>query len=131
MNTVNLLGRIVADTEVKATSAGMHFCAFTVACDNGKDKPADFIECVAFDKTAEIIAQYFGKGKPIAIEGKLNVRSFTDKEGKNRKTTSVVVNRFEFVPQSAKEEKPRLDVLPKNADNPNDDGFQDVSDLPF
>ncbi|MBR4874521.1 MAG: single-stranded DNA-binding protein [Clostridia bacterium] len=101
MNKVILVGRLVRDPELRATSSGVNVCSFTVACDRrfvkqGEERKADFINCIAWRQTAESISKYFFKGHRIALEGSLQVRSWTDNEGKNRYATEVVVDQWEF-----------------------------------
>ena len=69
MNLVVLKGRIVRDPEVRITGTGKAVVDFTVACDTGKDRTADFISCTAWDKTAELIGKWFSKGKEILLTG--------------------------------------------------------------
>ena len=102
MNKVILIGRVARDGELRYTQSGTGNCSFTIAVDRpftkseGKDKQADFINCVAWGKTAEHVAQWFPKGTPIAAEGRINVRSF-EKDGQTKWVTEVVVERTEFV----------------------------------
>lgn len=101
MNKVILVGRLTKDPELRATTSGVNVCSFTVACDRrfvkqGEERKADFINCIAWRQTGESIAKYFAKGHRIALEGSLQVRSWTDNEGKNRYATEVVVDQWEF-----------------------------------
>lgn len=96
INKVIILGRITNDLEVRQTPSGLAVLSFTVAVDAGKDKPAYFIDCVAWKNNAEFINNYFGKGRLIAIEGKLSTRSYEDKNGNKRKVTEVIVDNVSF-----------------------------------
>lgn len=96
INRVVLMGRITHDLEVKQTPSGLSVVSFSVAVDNGKDKPANFISCVAWRQTAEFISRYFSKGRMIALEGKLTTRSYEDKNGSKRTITEVVVDNASF-----------------------------------
>ena len=96
LNRVIILGRITNDLEVRQTQSGLAVLSFTVALDNGKDKPAYFIDCVAWKKSAEFIAEYFDKGRLIAIEGKLSTRTWEDKQGNKRKAVEVIVDSASF-----------------------------------
>lgn len=100
LNHIVLMGRLTADPEVKTTTNGLAVTSFTVACDRnvGKDreKQSDFIPCVAWRQTAEFIGKYFSKGSLIAVEGSLQSRKYTDKEGKNRVSYEVLVDRSHF-----------------------------------
>ena len=95
MNTVVLSGRMTKDPELKYTSGGKANVRFTLAVQRTKDE-ADFVNCVAWEKTAENIAEYFGKGNRILIQGRLSVNSY-EQNGEKRKFTRVLVNTFEFI----------------------------------
>ena len=95
MNVVILMGRMTRDPELKYTSSGKAFANFSLAVQKTKDE-AEFIDCVAWEKTAETIAEYFRKGNKILVQGRLNVSTY-EKGGENRKMTRVMVYIFEFV----------------------------------
>ena len=95
LNRVILMGRITKDLEIRQTQGGTAVLKFTVAVDRGKDKQADFINCVAFGQTAEFIGRYFGKGRMIAIEGSIRTGSY-DKDGRTIYTFEVFVERTSF-----------------------------------
>ncbi len=96
LNHVTLLGRIAKDLEIRLTTGGTAVLKFTVAVDRGKDKQADFINCIAFGQTAEFIGRYFGKGRMIAIEGNIKTGSYQNKNGETVYTTDVIVERTSF-----------------------------------
>ena len=104
MNNVILIGRLVADPELKTTQSGLEVTSFRVAVDRpySKDgeKKADFIDVVAWRKTAAFICQYFSKGKPIVINGSLQTRSYEAKDGSKRFVTEVLAENVEFAPSS-------------------------------
>lgn len=95
MNIAILMGRLTREPELKYTSNGKAYTTFTLAVQKTKDE-AEFIDCVAWEKTAENIAEYFRKGNRILIQGRLNVSSY-EQNGEKRKFTRVLVNIFEFV----------------------------------
>ena len=97
MNSINLMGRITADIELKSTQSGKSVCTFTIAVKrpNVKDK-TDFLNCLAWEKNAENISRYFGKGKMIALRGVLESRTYEDKDGKKRTVHEVEVREWEF-----------------------------------
>ncbi len=98
MNLVTLLGRIGQQPEIKYTQSGMAVCNFSLAT-NKKIKGEDVTSwhrCVAFDKTAELIGKYIGKGDQLGIEGEIKYGSY-DKDGNTIYTTDIVVNRIHFV----------------------------------
>lgn len=99
MNSVNLIGRITRDVELSFTaSTGNAVAKFSIAVNRRfKKEEVDFINCVAFGKTGEIIAQYMVKGSPIAITGSLRTGSYDAKDGTKRYTSDVVVESFDFI----------------------------------
>ena len=98
MNVVILMGRMTRDPELKYTSGGKAFANFSLAVQKTKDE-VEFIDCTAWEKTAETIAEYFRKGNRIPIQGRLSVSNY-EQNGEKRKSTKVVVNSFEFVESS-------------------------------
>lgn len=95
MNLVVLKGRLARDPEVRITGTGKAVVYFTVACDAGKDRPADFISCTAWDKTAELIGKWFSKGKEILLTGSVKVSKYETETG-TRYKTYVLTSRIEF-----------------------------------
>lgn len=101
MNSVQLVGRLTKDPDVRYTDGGTSIARFTIACDrrfkkDGEDS-ADFISCVAFGKTAEFMEKYFSKGKKLGLNGRIQTGSYTNKDGQKVYTTDVVVDNVEFV----------------------------------
>nr|DAU13081.1 MAG TPA: Single strand binding protein [Caudoviricetes sp.] len=100
MNTWVGIGRLVRDPEVRYTQSGKAYASFTLAIDRRKsgdgNPKADFISCVAWEKTAEIIGNHCTKGKKIAVEGRIQTRSYDAQDGSKRYVTEVVVNSMEF-----------------------------------
>lgn len=102
MNKVMLIGRLTKDPDLRYTQSGTAVASFTLAVDrrfpnqNG-EREADFVNCVAWNKSAEFVANYFHKGKQVALEGRLQVRSYDGDDGKRRWVTEVVVEQMEFV----------------------------------
>lgn len=103
MNKVVLVGRLTKDPELRfAAGSGSAVCRFTVAVNRQfKKDETDFIGCVAFGKTAEIIAQYLTKGKEIAVSGSIRTGSYDAKDGTKRYTTDVAVETFDFIGSSS------------------------------
>lgn len=90
-------GRLTKDPELRSGKNDTTICNFTVAVDRrGKDAGADFIPCVAFNKTAEWIEKYFSKGKMIAIDGRIQTRNWTDDDDEKHYVTELVVDNAEF-----------------------------------
>lgn len=100
MNSVQLIGRLTRDPEVRYTDGGSSIARFSLAVDrrfkqeNGAD--ADFINIVSFGKTAEFIEKYFHKGMKVALNGRIQTGSYTDKDGKKVYTTDIVAENVEF-----------------------------------
>lgn len=93
------MGRLAADPELKRTSSDIPFTNFTVAISRySKEDPnrTDWIDCIAWRQSAEFITRYFGKGRMISLEGSIQTRTYTDKNGNNRKAVEVLVDRAEF-----------------------------------
>ena len=101
LNVVAIMGRLVADPELRTTPAGHSVCSFRIACDRsfarqGEQRQADFIDIVAWRAQAEFVCKYFQKGSLIAIEGSLQTRQYQDKNGNNRTAVEVVANNISF-----------------------------------
>ena len=106
LNVVAIVGRLVADPELKTTQQGTSVCSFRIACDRnraakGEDRATDFIDIVAWRQTAEFVCKYFQKGSLIAIEGSLQTRQYQDKNGNNRTTTEVLASQVSFASAKA------------------------------
>jgi len=97
MNVYCFSGNVTKDIQTKTTPSGKAVCNFSVALNEGKDKTT-FINCVAWDKTAELISQYVQKGDRLSGTGRLDVRSY-DKDGEKRYVTEVVITQFDFPPK--------------------------------
>lgn len=100
LNTIIIQGRIVRDPELRRTGSGIAVASFTVAVDrdfaqDGK-KETDFIDCVAWRQTGEFVSKYFRKGSMIVVKGRLQIRSWNDKDGNKRKTAEVVADNCYF-----------------------------------
>lgn len=95
MNNIVLIGRITKDPELKYTNNGKGNTRFTLAVQRNKDE-TDFINCVAWEKTAENIAEYFKKGSQIAVQGAIRTGSY-EKDGRTVYTTDVWVYKFDFI----------------------------------
>ena len=107
MNRVVLMGRFTGDPQLRYTNSNKPVCSFSIAVNkriNGENS-ADFINCVAWNTTAEFITKYFKKGQSIALTGRLQNRSYEDDKGQKRNVIEVVVEETEFV-GNKQEEKP-------------------------
>lgn len=121
MNSVIMIGRLTANPELKQTTSNRSVVSFKLAVETGTKNKADFFTIVAWEKTAEFIANYFHQGERIAIEGKLTTRTY-EKNGVKVPVVEVLANRVEFC------EKPQ--VTPKAEDIAYVD-VTDAQDLPF
>ena len=101
LNTAIIQGRLVADPELKHTQNGVAVVNFTVAVSRsyakpGEERQTDFIDVVAWRQTAEFVSNYFGKGQMIAVRGEIQTRTYTDKEGNNRKAVEIIADQVHF-----------------------------------
>lgn len=104
MNQCTIIGNLTSDPEIRQTQNGKSVVKFTVAVNNGKDaegndRPADFITCQAWNKTAELVGRYCKKGKPIAVIGAFKTDKYQDKnhEDVTHYNSYILVNSIEFV----------------------------------
>lgn len=120
MNKVILIGRLTKDPDLRfAAGSGTAVTRFTVAVNRRKKEDgADFINCIAFGKTGETIAQYLTKGRQIAINGNIRTGSYEAKDGTKRYTTDVIVETFEFI--SSDKSSNSQSGLQSNTDSFND-----------
>lgn len=97
LNSVNLLGRLTADPELKQTQSGVSYTTFVLACDRdiadkqSGERQTDFPALIAWRGTAEFICKYFTKGRLMAVSGRLETSNYTDKDGNNRNKTQILV----------------------------------------
>lgn len=101
INTAILLGRLTREPDMRTTQSGTPVASFTLAVDRGRrdengQTQADFIPCVAWQKTAETIGRYVTKGQLIAVRGRIQTRRYKDREGFDRTMTEVIVDEFSF-----------------------------------
>ena len=102
LNHIAIMGRLTRDPELRSTGSGLAVASFTVAVDRdfGKnengEKETDFIDCVAWRNTAEFVSKYASKGRMVAVSGRLQIRSWTDKDGNKRRTAEVVADNVYF-----------------------------------
>ena len=126
MNNVILMGRLTRDPELKYSQAGKAYCRFTVAINREFNREeADFINCLAFGKTAETIAEWLGKGRRIALNGRIQTGNYENKNGEKVNTFEVVADRFEFVDSA------RSETSKNQSYSNNDDVLDDNDDFPF
>lgn len=101
LNHITIMGRLTKDVELRRTPSGVAVASFTLAVDRdfkekGGEKETDFIECVAWRNTAEFMDKHFSKGRLAVVSGRLQIRSWQDKDGNKRKTAEVVAENVYF-----------------------------------
>ena len=110
MNRVDLLGRLTKDPVLRRTESGKDVVTFSVACNRGKDREADFVPCVAWDQIGRTIYESFRKGRRIFVSGRFASRKSKTATGEDRYFYECVVNFFEYV-DSSPDQKPKGDAL--------------------
>jgi single-strand DNA-binding protein len=131
MNVVTVLGRTTADVELRKTNSNKSVASFTLAVRRNHSKDnTDFLDCIAWDKTAETISRYVRKGSMIAIQGSIQTRMYEDKNGNKRKITEIVANNVSFCGGKNESNTGSIDVPP-----PTDAEYRDIpetdEELPF
>ena len=102
LSHITIMGRLVRDPELRRTGSGIAVASFTVAVDrdfgsrDGGERETDFIDCVAWRQTGEFVSKYFTKGRMIVVSGRLQIRSWNDKDGNKRRTAEVVADNCYF-----------------------------------
>lgn len=101
LNVVTIMGRLVADPELRTTPSGVSVCTVRIACDRnfvqqGQERQADFLDVVAWRGTAEFISKYFSKGSMVAVHGHLQSRNYKDKNGNSRTAVEIVADDLSF-----------------------------------
>lgn len=98
LNSISIMGRLSSDPQLRRTASGKAVASFSVACERDfknqqtGEKEVDFIECVAWGGTAEMVEKYFHKGQMAVATGRLQLRGWTDKNGQKRRTAEILVN---------------------------------------
>lgn len=108
-NNVTMMGRIVNDLELKVTPNGINVCSFRIAVDRrfqtkGEERKSDFFNVVAWRKSAEFICKHFGKGRMILVQGELQTRQYTDKNGNPATWYEIIADRLSFTGEVKKVE---------------------------
>lgn len=100
LNHITIMGRLTRDPELRRTGSGVAVTSFTIAVDRDfskeTEKETDFIDCVAWRSTGEFVSKYFKKGSMAIVSGRLQIRSWTDKDGNKRRTAEVVADNCYF-----------------------------------
>lgn len=138
LNVIAIMGRLSRDPELRQTTTGKNVASFTIACSrgrkdaNGKDL-VDWIPVVAWEHTAEFVCRYFEKGSLIAIDGRLQSRTYKDRDGNNRTAIEIVANNANFA--GSKRTDGGSNSVPTggsyNEPTVQYDEIEDEGDLPF
>ena len=117
MNKVIMMGRIAHELELKTTPNGVSVCIFRIAVDrnyqkNGDDKKTDFFNVVAWRASAEFVTRYFGKGRMILVEGEMQTRQYTDKNGNPATWYEIIAERLHFTGEAKKDSNGASDTPP-------------------
>lgn len=141
MNVIAIMGRLAADPQLCQTQAGKNVASFRIACDRGRkdangQNQTDWLDVVAWDKTADFASRHFGKGNMIAVTGRLQSRNYQDKAGNNRTAIEIVANQVSFCGEKKQAEKPAQTASERTLDlvsGGNEDfvPVEDDGDLPF
>lgn len=135
LNRIILIGRLTRDPELRYTPNGHPVASFTLAVDRAKppsqgEKETDFIDIVAWQKLAETCANYIGKGRLIAVEGRLQIRSYETNEGQKRKVAEVIASNIRILDRSAQKMGEGRDLAKVAASKGSDDEVN-IDDIPF
>lgn len=130
-NKTILMGRLTRDPEFKTTPNGISVCTFSIAVDRrfqgkGEEKKTDFFNIVAWRQQAEFVSKYFSKGRCILVEGEIQNRSYTDKDGVTRYVTEVITNHVSFTGEKKAEnmaETQQKDVAPASPAHSSDEEY--------
>ena len=135
INTAVIMGRLTADPELKTTASGLSVLSFSVAVERnyqkeGEEKAVDFINVVAWRKTAEFVSKYFHKGSMIAVEGSIQTRKYEDKDGNKRTAFEILANTVSFCGKEASN-TPAENNTPAESTPFTDTDTADDEGLPF
>lgn len=137
LNKIVVMGRLTHDPELRRTESGTPVCSFSIACDRdyggkGEEKVTDFFDVVAWRSTAEFVSKYFTKGRMAVVDGSLQIRHWTDKNGGKRRSAEIIANNVYFGdsrPKRESEDEPPAygSYEPNDSFAPEDGGFGDFS----
>lgn len=119
MNVFAFAGNITRDIELKSTQGGKKVATFGIAINEGKDKTT-FLNCVAWEKTAELIAEYCKKGDRLSGSGRIDIRSY-EQDGVKKYSTEVIVQQFDFPPKGQAEASGESKPVKQDARTPIDE----------
>ena len=135
LNRIIVMGRMTRDPELRRTNSGTAVASFTVAVDRdfksqSGEKETDFIDVVAWRNTAEFVSKYFSKGRMAVVEGRLQIRDWTDKDGNKRRSAEIVADSVYF----GDSKRDGGDTVQSEPQSEPQSGFSEVEDdgdLPF
>lgn len=142
-NNANLIGRITRDLELKSSQNGTSIVSFTLAVDRefknkSGQRETDFISCVAWHKSAEILAQYAHKGDMVSVQGEIRTRNYTNRDGQKVYVTEVHIDSFHFLPSGQRNNTQQGQTQPPQGQPGQAGGYFDQGpvnvsndDLPF
>ena len=138
LNHITVMGRLVRDPAIRYTQSGLPVTSFTVACDRDfKDKATgekatDFIDIVAWRSTAEFVTRYFSKGRMAVVDGRLQLRDWTDRDGNKRRSAEVLANNVHFGDSKPQQQNQAAPAPPPAGTYPGGaEDLGDGGDLPF
>lgn len=134
LNKAILMGRLVADPELRQTTSGVSVCSFRIAVDRNysgaQEKQTDFINIVAWRKTAEFVCNYFSRGSMIVVDGSIQCRNYEDKDGNKRTAVEVAAGSVMFGESKRQASGSSQPAVPGQGTN-FDTGEMDSQDIPF
>ena len=134
LNHIVIMGRLTRDLELRRTQSGTAVTSFSIACDRDfKDKDSgerqtDFIDVVAWRTTAEYVCKYFSKGRMAVVEGRLQIRDWTDKDGGKRKSAEILANSVYFGDSKQDNQKSASNTSAKNGVDVSASDFAELED---
>jgi len=137
LNKIILMGRLTRDPELRRTNSGTAVASFNIAVDRDfksqdGEKETDFIDVVVWRSTAEFVSKYFTKGRMAVVEGRLQIRDWTDKDGGKRRTAEVIADNVYFGDTKKEAQQNNFDALNDRMNNTFDEiGEATESDWPF
>lgn len=132
LNHIVVMGRLTRDPELRRTNTGKSVTSFTIAVDRDfGDKATDFIDCVAWNNTAEFVRSYFAKGRMAVVSGRLQIREWTDKEGNKRRTAEVIADNVYFGDSKKSSDNSDFTAYTPNENIEPMASTEEDSDLPF
>lgn len=135
LNNISIMGRLTAEVELRHTQSGKSVASFTIANNRSIGEGTDFLDVVAWGKTGEFCEKYFHKGQLIIINGRLQTRTYEDKNGNKRKAVEIIANTVDFGGDKPQQSEPtQFNVLQAQQTQAQENTFAEIDseeDLPF